>query len=314
MSVQISRFVLLSAAIVILGCQASRPGRDGDTGNVRQSGTPTGAVQPGRVDPKVVAAVQKARLIFDGTLLQPDSAAYRFGGVSVRVQQVFRQPDVLDSLAGKTVIVAPPSHSPLKPGDRAVFFAYGLSAAGATPVVREVYRVDARSDSDVAQVRPLIAAADSVLIDSTIWKASNQSDVVAMVHIDSIDSVYVPDSIAVLGSEHAPAWKSAVGRVVVSFRGADSALLNHPFTTLFAADESPFSDYPLQLHSNETRILMMSQMSRVPAALRPGIVTSGRYFILGPQHVRPSTDSARVVRVLTPAKAGRGSPPDGGVR
>jgi hypothetical protein len=314
MSVQRRSFFLaLCAATLALGFGTSAGGTaSGDLSPYARHSTVAGPVaeQGVQVDPKVVAAVKISTFIFDGTVVDPDEVSARAGGQNVLVRQVFAE--ALAFLVGHRVIVVPPPRQIPGPSQRAVFFTYGRSISTAR-VLQEVYRAPVSSDSAMHQVLFQIAAADSVLRDSTILKVSNEADAVALVRVDSVFPVITPDSVAASGSEHAPKWARVVGRVMSTFRPRDSSLVNQRITTLISEGENAPIANPPELHVNETWILWLTRTSRLSPALRPGIDTTGIYFIFAPEYVGESTDSARVARLLTPPK-NPATPPAGGLK
>jgi hypothetical protein len=203
----------------------------------------------------------------------------------------------MDASAIDTVTVVPRDARALTPGARSVFFAFGL-VAGRTLLVQEVKRIPVDADKDVASVRSILAAADSAIADSTIVAGGRAADAVVLVQVDSIAPLYLPDSLAGLVSEHAPNWELAVGHVQAALRPRDSALVDRPIATIFAEGQVSFTEDAPQLHVGEARILWLRRTSRLPASLRPGIDTTGRYYVIEADNARPAGDASRVARLL----------------
>ena len=269
---------------------------------------------PVPADAPVLAAVEQASLIFEGTALRSDAIKVDEGPGSeramvVQVGQLLRVPEEMKDLEGDTVAIVPRTPMRLAAGAHAVFFGH-VRFAGARLVVEEVKRIPVASQKDVDSVTASIVAAEGTLADSAILANAQSADAVVLVRIQSVSDVQVPDSIAAMGSEHAPEWKLATGEVLTSFRKADSALLHRPVSVLFAAGEPSFADSTAQLEAGEARILWLHRLSRLPETLRPGIDPTNKYFVLETDDARATTDSGRVARVLV-AKYGAplGGPP-----
>jgi hypothetical protein len=250
----------------------------------------------------IVAAVDEASLIFEGTVLpddaiKADDAAGSERGFAVRVGQVLRAPGAVGDLTDDTVTVVPRDTKRFARDGHAVFFGY-TSVAGSKLVVQEVKRIAVASQEDVERVQASMAAADSTLADSAVLANSTAADAVVLARIQSVAEVDVPDSLAALGSEHAPEWKLAIGEVRTTFRKPDSALVHQRLAVLFASGESSLTEAPPQPRIGETQILWLRRMSRLPESLRLGIDTTNRFFVLQAEDWRPSEDSGRIARIL----------------
>jgi hypothetical protein len=265
-------------------------------------------------DTSLVASVYRSTLIFDATVLSFDTTHIAPGQkhrrMRVLVDSILREPSAMDDFSGDTVAVLSSDSAGLAPGGRAVFFSYGL-LAGSELVTQEVRRTAVSSDPDVHSVRALLAQADSALTDLEIADASNRSDGVVLMRVDSVFDVEVPDTIARRGSEHTPEWKLAVGPVIRMFRAQDSALATHYVHTLFAAGRREIIDSAPQLGVGGSQILWLHRLARLTPMLRAGIDTTQRFFVLDPADARAAADTSRVANAIA-TQGGRGGGRGGG--
>ena len=297
--------LLLAAVTIAPACQPSTSVTTVLPRNLAPDSSNSTRVLFAANDTSVEAAVEQSSLIFEGTVLSADSTAPPLVMATGRVMtthvgRVLRTPAGMGDFAGDTVTIVAQDSSGLSVGGHAVFFTYGL-VAGTKLVVQEVKRILVGSDSAVTAVQARIGVADSTITDRRVVANAQRADAVVLVTVDSLLPVKPADSLARLASEHTPRWKLSVGHVTKAFRVVDTLLVKRPVATLFAAGGTTLTENAPQLLLGEPRILWLHRLSRLPATLRAGIDTSGRYFVIEQDDMRPAADSMRVIRALRSA-------------
>jgi len=215
------------------------------------------------------------------------------------MDSVLRQPAAMVNLKGRIALMLPRDSTAYPAIDhRAVFFTYGL-ISGKILGVQEVKRITITSGSALASVKAQLIKTDSALVDSTIVAGARDADAVVLVRVDSVVPPNVPDSIAALGSEHTPDWAIATAHVLKLYR-SQTGTISPDVVALFPKGGTSLTENAPELQVGQRRILWLHQLSRLPAALRAGIPTAGRYFILEARDARAASDSGRVGLLLPP--------------
>jgi hypothetical protein len=249
------------------------------------------------------AAAHDATYVFEAKILMQGASTVSIlrpgpAMATVEIGTVFRAPPENGNVAGDTITVVFKDSSNV-PGvrTRVVVFAYGL-ILGKSIAVRDVKHVPLTPSFDLPVAQARLARADSSNADAAMRQHAELAVAVILGHVDSVAEVVVPDSMRAREGEHSMSWSRAWVSISRAFRPGDMSFSGRQVVVYFPAEASGLAAEPAQVRANESRILWLQQLTRLPANLRIGIAETSGYFVLQATDTRPSSDSTRVALAL----------------